>query len=85
VVIGAGLLSLGLAGLAIQQERSARGAYADARALIGPNGILVAGVDPATHDALVARGDGATRNAWIAGGAAVACAAGAGLTWWLSP
>jgi hypothetical protein len=85
VVIGAGLLSLGLAGLAIQQGRSARGAYADARALIGPNGILLPGTDPLLHDALVARGDGASRNAWLAGGAAVAAAAGAGLTWWLSP
>ncbi len=85
VVIGAGVLAVGLAGLAIQQGRAAGGAYADARALVGPGGILVPGADPAAHDALVARGDGASRNAWISGGAAVASAAGAGLTWWLSP
>ncbi len=85
MVIGAGVLAVGLAGLAIQQGRAAGGAYADARALVGPGGILVPGADPAAHEALVARGDGATRNAWISGGAAVASAAGAGLTWWLSP
>jgi hypothetical protein len=85
VVIGAAVLAVGLAGLAIQQGGSARRAYADARAMVGPSGILVPGADPAAHDALVARGDGASRNAWIAGGAAVASAAGAGLTWWLSP
>ncbi len=85
VVIGAGVLALGLAGFSVQQGWSARGDYAGASAMVGANGILVAGADPAAHAAAVDRGDTASRNAWVSGGAALVTGTAAGLLWWLSP
>ena len=43
------------------------------------------GATPADRAAAVDRGDAASRNAWIAGTAALVSAAGAGVLWWLSP
>ena len=85
VVIGAGVLAIGLAGFSVQQGWSARGDYAGASAMVGANGILVAGADPAAHAALVDRGDTASKNAWVSGGAALVTATAAGLLCWLSP
>ena len=85
VVIGASALAVGLAGLSLQQGVTAKGAYADADAMMGANGILEPGADPAAYAALVERGDTASRNAWVSGGAALLTATAAGLAWWLSP
>jgi hypothetical protein len=84
VAIGASVLAAGLAGLALQQGLTAKGAYADASAMVGPNGILVPGADPAAHDALVERGDTASKNAVASGSAAVITATAVGLLLWLS-
>jgi hypothetical protein len=84
VAIGTGVLALGLTGVAVYQGKSARSAYAQADAMVLPDGTLVPGADPATHAALVDDGNTASRNAWVAGTVAVCSAATAGLLAWLS-
>ncbi len=85
LAIGTTVLAVGLAGLSAQQGWTAHQAYGDADAMVLPGGILAPGVDPADQAALVDQGDAASRNAWIAGTAALVSAAGAGVLWWLSP
>jgi hypothetical protein len=84
VAIGATVLAVGLAGLSVQQGRTAHQAYGEADAMVLPGGILAPGVTPADHAAVVGRGDTASQNAWISGTAAAVTAAGAGLLWWFS-
>jgi hypothetical protein len=64
---------------------TAHGAYADADAMVLPDGVLAQGVTAADRAAAVDRGDIASQNAWVTGTAALVAAAGAGLLWWLSP
>lgn len=79
-----GIAAALLAGLAIQQGVVAHGEYADADAMIGPGGAVVPGGSYPAHQAAIARGDEANRNAWVAGSAAVLSAATAGVLAWLS-
>ncbi len=80
----AGGLSLVLAGYAVTQGLSASGAYGDANAMLRPDGVLKPGADPGAYHDAVARGDAASRRAYIAAGAAVLSAAATGLLWVLS-
>jgi hypothetical protein len=80
-LIGAGVLSAALAGLAVHQGLAARGAYADADAMMVGDAVR-APYTGADHDAAIDRGDAANRNAWLAAtGALVSAGAGAAVHW----
>jgi hypothetical protein len=81
---GAGAAAVGLIVLSIQQGLSARSAYADADAMVGSDGALVPGSDPARYQGLVDDGDAAKRNAYISAGVATAFAAAAAVLGWKS-
>jgi hypothetical protein len=53
--------------------------------MVGSDGSLVAGSDPARYDDLVRRGDAAARNAWISAGVSAALAVTAGVLGLRSP
>jgi hypothetical protein len=81
---GAGALALVLAGFATYEGVQASNRYADAQALLRPDGSFQPGADPARYADLRSSGDAARRNAWIGAGAAVALAAASGVLWYLS-
>ncbi len=81
---GAGAVATGFLVLAIQQGFTARSAYADADAMVGPGGALAPGSDPARHQALVDDGNAARRNAYVSAGLAVVFGAAAGYLGWKS-
>jgi hypothetical protein len=85
--IGGGVLAALLTAAAVQQSGRASSAYRDAASMVyqGPAGTtLRTGFTGEQHDAALARGDAASRNAWLAGGGALATAAASGLLGWLS-
>jgi hypothetical protein len=82
--IGSGVMAGLLAGFSIQQGLAARSRYADADAMVGPNGALLPGSDAGRYRALRGDGDAAKRNAYVSAGAAVAFAAAAGVLGWKS-
>jgi hypothetical protein len=84
VAIGSGVVAAVLGGLAMQQGLAARSAWAEADAMVLPGGIYRPGATPGEHRAALARGDAASRNAWIAGGGAAVSAAACGVLLWLS-
>jgi len=81
--LGSGLLGAVLVAVAVQQGRTAKSAYADADRMV-VNGLYQPGFTPAGRAAALDRGDGATRNAWVAGGGAVVAGAAAGVLTWMS-
>jgi len=82
--IGSGVLAGALAVLGIQQGLTARHAYSDADAMVGPGAEFLPGSDPARYRDLVRDGDAAKRNAYVSAGAAAAFAAAAGVLGWKS-
>jgi hypothetical protein len=80
--------SVGLAavftGLAIQQGLASRQASNDASAMVGPDGALSPGSDPAAYQAFRDQSRVASRNAYLSAGAAVVFAATAGVLGWKS-
>ena len=72
-------LAVGCAGVAVWQGIAASNASTQARSMVLPDGSLVPGTDPSAYAAAVSSYEAAHRNAWIAGGASAALAAGAAL------
>jgi len=81
---GAGALALVLAGLATYEGVQASNRYADAQAMLRPDGSFQPGADPARYADLRSSGDAARRNAWIGAGTAAVLAAASGVLWYLS-
>jgi hypothetical protein len=79
----AGLVAI-FTGLAIQQGLVSKQASNDAAAMVGPDGALSAGSDPAAYQALRDRSSAASRNAYVSAGVAVVFAATAGVLGWKS-
>ncbi len=84
VAIGAGVLAVGLTGVAIHQGLAASSAYGDANRMVGGDGLLKPGLDPTRYYELRSDGDRARRNALISAGVAAAFAATAGALGWIS-
>ncbi|WP_242395280.1 PEGA domain-containing protein [Anaeromyxobacter oryzisoli] len=82
VAIGGGILAAGFAGLAVQQGLGSSRSYADANALLGPDGALKPGSDPARYLALRDEARAANRNMYLSAGAAVIFAGAAGVLGW---
>jgi len=82
--IGAGALALGMGLLAVQQGLSASRASSQASGMVGSDGVLLPGSDPARYQALLGDADAARRNAYISAGVAVVCATTAGVLGWKS-
>lgn len=80
----AGGAAVTLAGFAVNRRLAANAAYADARAMLGPGGVLATSSDLPRYRALTAEGDAAARATWIAAGASALFAAAAGLLGWTS-
>lgn len=80
----AGGAAIAFAGLAVNRRLAANEAYADARALLGPGGVLVSASDLPRYRTLTSDGDAAARATWIAAGTSAAFAAAAGLLGWTS-
>jgi len=70
--------------LAVQQGLAAKSAYHDADAMVGSDGVLLPGSDPARYRDLMDEGDAARRNAYISAGATAVLAATAGYLGWKS-
>jgi hypothetical protein len=81
--LAAGLAAGGCAALAVQQGLAARGAYADADAMVAGD-VFVPGSDPARYRELRGEGDAARRNAYLSAGVAAAFGAAAGVLGWRS-
>jgi hypothetical protein len=81
---GSALIAGLFTGLAIQQGLVARQASSDASRMVGPDGALAPGADPTRYDQRRRDASGASRNAWLAGGAAVGFATVAGVLGWRS-
>jgi hypothetical protein len=81
--IGASVVAALLGGLAVQQGLTARDAYLTADAMV-LGGVVQPPATPADHDAAIARGDRANRNAWVAASGAALSATGAVVLYWLS-
>ena len=81
---GAGALALALAGFATYEGVQASSRYADANALLRPDGSFQPGADPSRYADLRSSADAARRNAWIGAGTAVVFAAASGVLWVLS-
>jgi hypothetical protein len=80
--VATGALAVVLGGVATWQALESNSAYDDARGMLQPNGTLPIGADPNRYNGLLADGDSARRNAWIAGtGAATALGATAVLSY----
>jgi hypothetical protein len=84
VAIGAGVLAVGLTGVAVHQGLAASSAYGDADRMVGADGLVRPGLDPARYYALRDDGDRARRNALVSAGVAAAFAATAGALGWIS-
>ena len=81
---GSALLVGIFAGLAIQQGLTARQDSADARKMVGPDGVLAPGSDLTRYRELRDGYRSSSRNAYLSGGAAVVFAATAGVLGWKS-
>jgi hypothetical protein len=82
VAIGAGILAVGLAGLAVQQSSAANRAYAQAGDQLTPSGAYKDVAAQARYGSLRSQGDHARTNATVAAGAAAACAVTAVIVGW---
>lgn len=80
----AGGAAIAFAGLAVNRRLAANEAYADARALLGPGGVLASSSDVPRYRTLTSDGKAAERATWIAAGTSAAFAAAAGLLGWTS-
>jgi hypothetical protein len=80
----AGGAALGLAAVAVNRRMAANHAYADAEALLGPDGVLVSISDRSRFRSLTSEGDAAARATLISAGASVVLAAAAGFLGWTS-
>ncbi len=80
--IGAGILSAGLAIIAIQQKGASDRAYSEADQQIGPSGAFKDAAAQQRWHVLREEGSGARRNAVISGSAAAAFAVTAGVLGW---
>jgi hypothetical protein len=80
----AGAVALGLAGIATWQGVSAHDGYRDANAMLRPDGALLPGTDPGSHDRAVAAADASKRNAYLGAAGAAAFAVAAGVLGYLS-
>lgn len=80
----AGAVALGLAGIATWQGVSAHDGYRDANAMLRPDGALLPGTDPGSHDRAVAAADASKRNAYLGAAGAAAFALAAGVLGYLS-
>jgi hypothetical protein len=78
-------LSAVAAGIATWQGVAAGRSYADAKAMLLPDGSLAPGVDPAAYTQAASAFATERRNAWIAGGSAVVLGAGAAALLLLAP
>jgi hypothetical protein len=84
VAYGSAVLAGVFTGVAIHQGLAARQASADAGGMVGPGGALAAGSDPTRYYDLRDASRAASRNAYVAGGAAVVFAVTAGVLGWKS-
>lgn len=82
--IGVGILAVGFTGLAVQQGISASHDRSTANGMVGANGQLVAGADPARYRSLRHDADVASRNMYLSAGAAALLAGTAGYLGWRS-
>jgi hypothetical protein len=82
--IGVGVLAVGFTGLAVQQGISASHDRSAANGMVGANGQLVAGADPARYRSLRHDADVANRNMYLSAGAAALLAGTAGYLGWRS-
>ena len=78
-------VAVAAAGVAVWQGVAAAGSYSDAKGMLQPDGSLRPGVDPGAYAAAVDAYASERRNAWIAGGSAVALGAAATVLWLLAP
>ncbi len=81
---GSGIASVGLTAFAVVEGLSANSKYGDAKAMLGPDGALVPGADPAKYNQLVSDGDSAKKAAYIGAAGAVVTAAAAGILGYLA-
>jgi hypothetical protein len=78
--VGAGVVALGLGGVAVYEGVSANGSYNNARGLLEPNSsTLQSSADPGRFKSYVSDGDSAKTMAYVFAGAAVATAVVAGV------
>jgi hypothetical protein len=80
----AGGAAAGFAALAVNRRLAANQSYAEARALLGPDGLLTSSSEGPRFRSLTAEGDAAARATWISAGASALLAAAAGLLGWTS-
>ncbi len=82
--VGAGALSVVLAGVSVYEGLSARSKYGDAKDMLRSDGALRPDQSVSRYKSLVSDGDSAKTLAWVTGGAAVGTAAVAGVLGYIS-
>jgi len=81
---GTGIGAVGLGAISLWQGLAAKGAYDDARKMLGPNGSLPPGFDASVYNSKVKDGDSANRVSVITGIGAGACLVTSGILGYLA-
>ncbi len=82
--VGTGVIAVGFGAFAVVKGFSARGKYADARAMLEPDGTLSLSADPSRYNQLINEGDSARASSYGGTGVAVGAAALTGILGYLS-